>query len=87
MSVIGGLAGLGAFVCFIIVLVKQFQEAGIIHGIIGIITCQIWTFIWGWINSGRFAIRNLMLAWTVLWILAVVFGAAGGLLSFSYGTP
>jgi len=40
------LVELALFVCFIMVLIKQFQTAGAVHGIIGIITCSIWTFIW-----------------------------------------
>jgi hypothetical protein len=60
------LAGFGAFVCFIIVLIKQFESAGVVHGVIGIITCGIWTFIWGWINSREQGITSLMLIWSVL---------------------
>ena len=32
------LACLGYLICWIIVLIKQFQIAGVVHGIIGIIT-------------------------------------------------
>jgi len=44
---------LASLVCFILVLIKQFQNAGAVHGIVGIVSCGIWTFIWGWINSGE----------------------------------
>ena len=47
------------------------------HGIIGIVTCGIWTFIWGWMNAGKLMIKNLMLIWTGLWILAVILQGAG----------
>ena len=70
--------GLGSFILFIMVLIKQFQNAGPVHGIIGIITCGIWTFIWGWMNAGRLGIKNLMLIWTVLWIIYIVLLVAGG---------
>ena len=66
LGIFGYLAGFGSFVCFIIVLIKQFESAGVAHGIIGIITCGIWTFIWGWINAGELNIKSLMLVWTVL---------------------
>ncbi len=61
-----------SFVCFVLVLVKQFQNAGAVHGIIGIVTCGIWTFIWGWINAGKLSFRPLMLIWTTLTIVHFV---------------
>lgn len=70
---------LAIFVCFIMVLIKQFQNAGAVHGIIGIITCTIWTFIWGWMNATKLNIRNLMLAWTVLILICIVIQFAFGI--------
>jgi hypothetical protein len=81
----GGVAGLAWLICFIIVLIKQFQEGGILHGIIGIITCGLWTFIWGWINSGRLNIRNLMLIWTLIWVVAIILNSMSGALNFHSG--
>jgi hypothetical protein len=66
------LVELAYFICFILVLIKQFQTAGPIHGIIGIITCTIWTFIWGWMNAARLNIRNIMLIWTALFVLCII---------------
>ena len=87
LGILGAVCGLGAFICFIIVLIKQFQDGGIVHGIIGIVTCGIWTFIWGWMNSSRLNIRNLMLAWTGLWLVAIVLNVMSGGFSYSFGTP
>jgi hypothetical protein len=61
-----------SFVCFVLVLVKQFQNGGVVHGIVGIVTCGIWTFVWGWLRSGRLDFRVLMLVWTTLIIVHVV---------------
>jgi hypothetical protein len=83
MGIVGGIAGLGWVICFIIVLIKQFQEGGLLHGIIGIITCGLWTLIWGWINAGKLNIRNLMLIWTVLWLAAIILNSMSGALSFA----
>jgi len=85
LGILGGIAGLGSLICFIIILIKQFQEGGVLHGIIGIITCGIWTFIWGWMNSGRLNIRNLMLIWTLLWVVAIILNTMSGALSFTSG--
>ena len=63
---------LGYLICFIVVLIKQFQNAGPVHGIIGIITCGIWTLVWGWRNSDKLGIRNIMMTWTVLFLICLV---------------
>lgn len=87
MAILSMLLGLVALVIFILVLIKQFQNAGALHGIIGIITCGIWTFIWGWLNAGKLNIRNLMIIWTVIIIINIVLSRLGGGLSYNLGTP
>lgn len=84
MPILAMLVGLASFVCFIIVLIKQFQNAGVVHGIIGIITCGIWTFIWGWMNAGNLNLRNIMLAWTVLILIGFVINFAFGVSMIPY---
>jgi hypothetical protein len=77
MMGLAGLIGLGSLVCWIMVLIKQFQVGSVIHGIVGIVTCGLWTFIWGWINAGKHNLRNLMLIWTVLVVLVLLLQGAG----------
>lgn len=82
------LLALAAFVVQILVVIKMFQNAGALHGILGII-CGIYAYIWGWLNSTKLGIRNLMIIWTILIIiiiiLNIVFGAS---IAASYGpTP
>jgi hypothetical protein len=72
------LVELAGCICFVLVLIKQFQTAGPIHGIIGIITCSIWTFIWGWMNATTLNIKNIMMIWTLLIVICIV-------LSFVFG--
>ena len=79
------LVGLVALIIFIMVLIKQFQTAGPVHGIIGIVTCGIWTFIWGWMNANNLNIKNLMLIWTACIVLNIILTIAGGGMAFSYG--
>jgi len=73
-------------ICFIIVLIKQFQNAGVVHGIIGIVTCSIWTFVWGWMNAKKLNIKNIMIIWTLIVVVCIVLGLVNGF-SFSFGTP
>ena len=58
------IAWFGTLVCFLIVLVRQFQSAGVFSGVIGILTFGIWTFIWGWINAREENIFGVMLVWS-----------------------
>jgi hypothetical protein len=87
LGILGMITGLGCLICFIIVLIKQFQNAGAVHGIIGIITCGLWTLIWGWMNSGKLNLRNIMLIWTLLIIVTMILNVMGGGFHYSFGTP
>lgn len=82
LGLLVAVASIGSFVCFILVVIKQFQYGGPVQGIIGVVTCGIWTFIWGWMNAGKFSLQKTMMIWTALVIAyaAVVglFVAAGG---------
>jgi hypothetical protein len=88
MQILYMIAALGALICFIIVLVKMFQNAGVLQGILGLI-CSIWAFIWGWMNAGKLGLKNIMIIWTILILLCIVLGIAGGGFNFNYsvGTP
>lgn len=89
MNILGLLAmvcSLGSLICFIIVLIKLFQNEGVVQGIIGLI-CGIWTFIWGWMNAGKLNFRNIMLIWTALIILSIILNIMSGGFSYSMGTP
>jgi hypothetical protein len=77
LMALASLVGLGCLVCFVLVLIKQFQLGSAVHGVIGIVTCGLWTFIWGWINAGRHGIRNLMLAWTGLAVIGILLQVLG----------
>jgi hypothetical protein len=87
LGILAMVIGLGSLICFIMVLIKQFQTAGAVHGIIGIITCGIWTFIWGWMNANNLNIKNIMLIWTLLIIINIVLNVAFGASMIPYGMP
>lgn len=86
MQILGLLLWLGCIVCFIIVLIKLFQDKGVLHGILGFI-CGLYTFIWGWMNATRLGIKNIMIIWTLLILLSIVVNIATGGFSYSFGTP
>ena len=74
-------------ICQIFVAIKIFQNDGALKGILALI-CGLFGFIWGWMNSSRLGIKNIMMIWTVLLILCFILGAMGGFnFSYSLGTP
>ena len=83
MAVLGSLLVLACIVLQIIVLIKLFQNEGVLKGILGLI-CGLYTFIWGWMNATRLNIKNIMIIWTILIILTAVVNVMTG--GFSYGT-
>ena len=85
LGLVGLFLWLVCVICWIIVLIKLFQDKGILHGILGLI-CWLYTFIWGWINAGRLNIRNIMLIWTALLILSIVINGAAGGFNYHWGT-
>ncbi len=78
----------GCIICWIIVLIKIFQNDGALKGIIALL-CGLFGLIWGWMNAGRLGIKNIMMIWTVLIILYFILAMLSGGFSYSYnlGTP
>jgi hypothetical protein len=83
MSIVLLLLLLGSIVCWIMVLIRMFKDAGVVHGIIGIL-CSLYAFIWGWMNAGKLGLRNLMLAWTAILVLYIILAIAFGGFNYSY---
>ena len=70
---------IGSLVCFIMVVIKMFQnnQTGLGVACIVLFFCGIGgliAFIMGWVNADKWGIRNIMLAWTGCFVGAVVFG-------------
>lgn len=74
---VGALALIGAFVCQIMVLIKMFQTEGPLYGILGLL-CGIYALIWGWMNADKLNIKNIMMAWTGLLVVGILFYMIGG---------
>ena len=71
MAILAKLISLACLVPFVMVLIKLFQQKGVLHGILGII-CALYTFIWGWMNATTLNIKNIMLLWTGLFVAAMI---------------
>jgi len=75
MTIIVWLATIASLICWIMVLIKMFSE-GALKGILGII-CGLYAFIWGWMNAGKYNLRNIMLVWTLAILVSVAMNFAG----------
>ena len=83
LGILAMLVGIGSIICWILVLIKIFQNDGPVKGIIGLI-CGLFAFIWGWMNATRLGIKNIMMIWTVLIVIYLILGMLGG---FAWGYP
>lgn len=72
LTILSSVAGLVYLICAIYVLIKIFQDGKILMGILGIVTCGIVAFVYGWMNVARYNIRNIMIAWSVAWAISLV---------------
>jgi fucose permease len=68
--------GLGYLVCFILVVLQMFkrEKTGIAIVCLVLICCVggLIAFIFGWIKNKEWTITNIMLIWTVCWIMIIV---------------
>jgi hypothetical protein len=77
-QVLAAVSGIGSLVCFIMVLVKMFQQGKTGLGIACILLvflCGIGAlvaFIYGWINATEWGIKNVMLAWTACILVGIL---------------
>lgn len=71
--------GIGSLVCWIMILIKMFQNDKPLIGILGIL-CGLWAFIWGWMKSSSLGLKKTMMLWSACFVLSIVgnviYGAA-----------
>ena len=82
LSILAVVVGIGSLICWIMVLIKLFQEKGVLHGILGII-CALYPFIWGWMNAGRLNIKNVMIVWSVCIVLGIILNGGASAMTAS----
>jgi hypothetical protein len=80
MEVLVGLIGIVALVCavcslacWIMVVVAAFKnEQSPLMGILCIVLCGLGAFIIGWVKHGEWRIKNVMLAWTGVFVFQII---------------
>lgn len=69
--------GIGSLICWIMVLIKMFQTEKPLIGILGIF-CGLWAFIWGWMNSSKVGLKNIMMLWSVCIVVSIIGNVING---------
>ncbi len=72
------LCSIASLVCFILVIVKMFQneQTGLAIACILLIWCigGLIAFVYGWINASAWGIQTIMMIWTVAMLGSIVLG-------------
>lgn len=76
---------IGCVICWIIVVIKIFQNDGALKGILGLL-CFLFALIWGWMHGDRLGVKKIVMIWTLLLILYVVFAMLSGGFNYSFST-
>ena len=91
-QILSSVGGLGVLVCFILLVVKMFQQGATVPAVVFIVLfffCGLGLLlglIYGWIKSKQWNINTLMMVYTMCFVLSVI----GGILapgSFSRFQP
>jgi hypothetical protein len=69
LLLVSGLCSVVCLVCWVLVLIKMFQEAGVGSGIFGII-CGLYALIHGWQNNKEYGITIVMWIWTIAMLIS-----------------
>jgi len=65
------IGGIGSIICWIMVLMKMFQNEKPLIGILGVL-CSLWAFIWGWMKASDLGLKKTMLIWSACIGLTIV---------------
>jgi hypothetical protein len=62
---------IGSLICWIMILIKMFQNEKPLIGILGIL-CSLWAFIWGWMKSSTLGTKKIMMIWSACIVLTII---------------
>jgi hypothetical protein len=71
LGILGTVCAIGAWICSILVGVQAIKRQQVVIGIICII-CSLVGLIYGWTKANEWGIKNLMLIFTVLFVLGLI---------------
>ena len=77
LQILGILTSIVSLVCYVLVVVKMFQNGKTGPGLfstIGLLLCglgALFAFIYGWTKAGEWKITNVMIAWSVAIVVSI----------------
>ncbi|RPI74848.1 MAG: tetratricopeptide repeat protein [Desulfobacteraceae bacterium] len=71
-AIVLGLIVLVSTVMWILVVIKLFKNGGALFGILGIVTCGLFAFIYGWVKHKEWKLTKIMLVWTGCYVIFIV---------------
>lgn len=74
LSLLSSIIYIVSLACYIMVLIKLFDNKGVGWGIFGIL-CGMYVFIWGWLNATRLGMQKLMLIWSISLVISILLSA------------
>ncbi len=83
ITILQVIVGLVSLACFILVVVKMFQNGQTALGVVCIVLLfcvgigALIAFIIGWVNAQRWGITNIMVAWSVCVVIGVALSIVG----------
>jgi len=80
LAILSGIMNIG---CILFVAFKMLEEEGALKALFGLICCQIYAYIWGWLHLEEQIRWRVMGVWTVSLIVG---GVANYYLSQELGT-
>ena len=78
LQMLGMTCGIISLVCYVFVVFKMFTEGDTVMGIVcgvGFFACGIGVlvaYVYGWIKSGLWEIKPVMLGWTAFWVVGFI---------------
>ena len=63
--------GIGSLICWIMILIKMFQNDKPLIGVLGIL-CGLWAFIWGWMKASTLGTTKIMMIWSACFVLSII---------------
>lgn len=87
---LGGLAGVVALICWILVLIRMFQAGHTTPGLVALLLLlcglsPIFVLIYGWMKVDELGIRQLMTIYSVAFVIAFLSGSCGGVMNAQIG--
>lgn len=78
LQVLAGICSIVSLVCWVLTLIKMFQNMSPIHGILGILTCGLYALVMGFVKMKEWNNAPVMFTWLGATVLGMILNVAAG---------